>query len=878
MLATVESHLQNEGKSDPPMARRFRLSRPVLAVLALIFATAALLYSYLWMAAVRWALPPVDLGYDYDYLAAEGAQLVREVHKGSPAERAGLRAGDRIIGVNGQRIRNAASTDTVWRQAKPGDTVQLTIARPGQAAPLLLTGVFRKRLSGSSEGGLPEYFAGEIRSLFPVPFVVVGLAVLFLRLDSPHAWLLALMFAGFAASPGIANDFGSVAPVLRPFAKAYQSVVVSLLGPSFYWFFAVFPVRAPLDRRAPWLKWAAIPQSLLFAVPGFPTGGLRDPAPLAHLLRDSTSQWIPLYHVFGFMALGLISLAHNFFYASDPEVRRKMRVIFWGTAIGVLPASARASAIGFAHFQSPWWLDTAIVALMFLFPLSFAYAVVKHRVLEIPVLLKRSARYLLVQRGFTVLLSVLSIGLTVLFALAFPRYLQAATSVEAAQPTAIALGAIFGTGLLLGGWQVHRQVSGRIDRAFFRSAYDARVILEDLAEKTRTATDCTELAHLLEGHLAEALHPSSLVVYLRRSGSDLAAASGAVPQGLEAVSANLPILAELTRRGRPWDFPPAGADGTTGWSALAPLHPDCLVPIPGHGGHLAGLLALGQRLSEEPYSREDKRLLASVASQAGTAVENIRLAEEIAERMETERRAAREMEIAKEVQTRLLPQAPPHLRTLECAAQCIQARSVGGDYYDFLDLGTGRVGFVLADVSGKGVHAALLVANLQALLRSQSSVFPADPVRLLENVNHMLWKTTAAEHYATLFFGVYDDTTRGLDYVNCGHNPPVLPRQDGGMERLQATALVIGLFDEWECSVGHVHIGPGDLLAIFSDGVPEAMRGEEEFGEARFIEELRAWSRLPVSEMVTAILGSVQGFSEGKQSDDLTLVIVRGSE
>ncbi|HVP48264.1 MAG TPA: PP2C family protein-serine/threonine phosphatase [Bryobacteraceae bacterium] len=155
-------------------------------------------------------------------------------------------------------------------------------------------------------------------------------------------------------------------------------------------------------------------------------------------------------------------------------------------------------------------------------------------------------------------------------------------------------------------------------------------------------------------------------------------------------------------------------------------------------------------------------------------------------------------------------------------------------------------------------------------------MFPADPVRMLENVNQMLWKSTAPEHYATLFYGMYDDATRGLSYVNCGHNPPVLLRGDGTVERLKATALVIGIFDRWECSVRQVQLGPGDVLAIFSDGVTEAMRGEEEFGEARFIDELRARARLPLSEMVAAILGSVQEFSEGTQSDDLTLVIVRG--
>ena len=160
-------------------------------------------------------------------------------------------------------------------------------------------------------------------------------------------------------------------------------------------------------------------------------------------------------------------------------------------------------------------------------------------------------------------------------------------------------------------------------------------------------------------------------------------------------------------------------------AVLAPFQSGCLVAMLGRDGRLLGLLALGPRLSEEPYSGEDKRLLASVASQAGMALENFRLAEDIAEKLEAERRTTREMEIAKEVQTRLLPQGAPVLQTLECAGRCLQAARVGGDYFDFLELGREQVGLVLADVSGKGVHAALLVANLQAHLRSLSQLSAA---------------------------------------------------------------------------------------------------------------------------------------------------------
>jgi serine phosphatase RsbU (regulator of sigma subunit) len=288
-----------------------------------------------------------------------------------------------------------------------------------------------------------------------------------------------------------------------------------------------------------------------------------------------------------------------------------------------------------------------------------------------------------------------------------------------------------------------------------------------------------------------------------------------------------------------------------------------------------GLLVLGLRLSEEPYSGEDKRLLASIAVQAGTALENIRLAEEIAERMEAERRVSREMGIAREVQRRLLPQTPPRLQSLEVAAQCLQARAVGGDYYDFLDLGAGRVGFVLADVSGKGIQAALLMANLQAHLRSQSGTTPDDPVRMLRQVNHMLLGSTDAGHFATLFLGVYDDAARSLAYVNCGHNPPVWLRRDGSVTMLAATATVVGAFDPWACAAVHIQLSAGDLLVVYSDGVTEAAHGEEQFGEERLLAALRDHAAEPPERIVSALLERVQEFSAGTQSDDLTLLVAR---
>lgn len=256
------------------------------------------------------------------------------------------------------------------------------------------------------------------------------------------------------------------------------------------------------------------------------------------------------------------------------------------------------------------------------------------------------------------------------------------------------------------------------------------------------------------------------------------------------------------------------------------------------------------------------------------------MAEELAARLEAEKRVARELSIASDVQRRLLPQSIPVLRSLELAAHCIQARSVGGDYYDFLELSPEHLGIVLADISGKGIHAALLMANLQAQLRSQAGVSPQDPLRVLRHVNQVLWKSTDPGHFATLFFGLYSDISRRLTYINCGHNPPLCLRRDGSVEMLAATATVLGAFEDWEVALGRTQLAPGDLFVAYSDGITEASRGEypadEQFGEERLVRVVREHANESAEAVAAAILGSVQGFGAGEQSDDLTLVVARG--
>src|SRR5205809_4495104 len=248
----------------------------------------------------------------------------------------------------------------------------------------------------------------------------------------------------------------------------------------------------------------------------------------------------------------------------------------------------------------------------------------------------------------------------------------------------------------------------------------------------------------------------------------------------------------------------------------------------------------------------------------------------IAERLETERRAAQELDIAKQVQARLFPQTLPPLKTLEYAGICRQARQVGGDYYDFLDLGSERLGFVIGDISGKGIAAALLMANLQANLRSQCAIAVDQPQRLLRSVNQLFCDNTTDGAFATLFFAEYDDGTRRLRYANCGHLPALLLRSDGSRERLESTATVLGVFKDWDCEIGECQLRSGDTLALYTDGITESYNSaEEQFGEQRLIEALQRHSNVCSQAALTAIVDEVQRFSPHEQHDDITLILAK---
>jgi sigma-B regulation protein RsbU (phosphoserine phosphatase) len=292
---------------------------------------------------------------------------------------------------------------------------------------------------------------------------------------------------------------------------------------------------------------------------------------------------------------------------------------------------------------------------------------------------------------------------------------------------------------------------------------------------------------------------------------------------------------------------------------------------------LLGFMSLAAKLSEQPYTRSDLRLLSSVASQTGVALEVARLTAAMNEETARRERLKRELEIAREVQQRLFPQNLPTIEGIDYSGLCRPAREVGGDYYDFIALPEGKLGLAIGDVSGKGIGAGLMMAGLSASLRGQTAVTADNLSALTARLSRTIFETSPAHAFVTFFYGVYDPLERQLTYVNAGHNPPILLRHCGSkweVIRLETGGTPLGLFREAAYQDALVTLGPGDLVVAFTEGVSETMNAsKEEWGEAELIETMRGCEGLNADQTIARILTAADSFADdAPQQDDVTLV------
>lgn len=285
-----------------------------------------------------------------------------------------------------------------------------------------------------------------------------------------------------------------------------------------------------------------------------------------------------------------------------------------------------------------------------------------------------------------------------------------------------------------------------------------------------------------------------------------------------------------------------------------------------------GILLLGEKMSKTAYSDSDLEFLYSLSNIAIISLENSRLLKEAIEKQKMEG----DLLIAKEIQQGLIPKLLPQHKDLDLSAINISSKIVGGDYYDIIDLDKRKFVFAIADVSGKGTAASLLMASIHAMFHT---LLPLDmpPSELVKRMNNLIFDNTSNDRFITFFYGILDVETKLFTYVNAGHNLPILLKNNGKIIRLDKGGVILGVTKEFVTyEEGNIKLESGDLLYFFTDGVTEAMNAENvEFGEDQLIKILRVSKNLSAKEIQNIIVDNLKNYCGENQSDDITMIVAK---
>lgn len=424
---------------------------------------------------------------------------------------------------------------------------------------------------------------------------------------------------------------------------------------------------------------------------------------------------------------------------------------------------------------------------------------------------------------------------------------------------------------------LRRRVQTRIDRFFYREKINFHQALTGFSQEIRTIIELPDLLHALTRRVIDMLHVSHAAVFLRRpdgrfelakqqTGARLAPLGTDSPNQIER-PLTLPVLPSEVSLERPLSRPKDPQ-----FPLLVPL----LAPPAKDKPHaqdgqpdLVGVLALGPRLADQPYSADDQSLLMILGDQAGTAIS-------VAQLVAEKQRVDQELALAWRIQQSFLPPALPQIPGWELTAVLIPARETCGDFYDVIALPDGRYGLLIADVADKGMAAALYMALSRTLIRTYASQHPTRPDLALQAANERILQDSHSDQFVTLFYGILDPEAGTLTYSNAGHNPPYLLAPGGNLRELANTGIPLGIFPGNQWGRVSVELEPGTTLLLYTDGVTEAHNQQREaFGKERFLGVLRAnWGETAVT-IQEAVLAALADFTAAAPKfDDMAIMIL----
>jgi phosphoserine phosphatase RsbU/P len=847
----------------------------------------------------------------------DGKPIIWTVDADGPA--ADLRVGDEVVSL---KVEPPGACRLINRRecaAPTGTIYKLTVRRVGRTLEFDLTTAARSIIGWLYDSAL---------QLVGLIFPVTGLAVFLLKPDNKQAWLLALMLGTFA---GLISGGDSLAPTwLQSIARFARFFHIAFF-PLVLHFFLFFPERGPWARRFPRLEfWIYLPfLSVMFpllAIIRLGGGKLLAKIPGIEVIGRLINPFAAGYLIAGLAALIL------YYWAADANNKRRTRVVVAGCVVGILSLLIALCGGWFGLnriYPRVFDLIGYLYPVTFLLiPLSFVYAIVRHQVIPVSLIIRRSARYVLVSRG-AILLDVIAVGLSVAAVLTY--------IFNRIRPPLIVIGLVSAAvGVVT--WKVagglhDKYLRPLIDRRFFRQSYDAHQIIAELTGALRTVTGLPQLLELVATKIQTALQTVNVTIFLRdqttgnyRSAHsrDYSEADGrAISRErhsmlpfyaglLKQLSDNgesldvdkyVVVMRQESDNGKSLDadnirpISPIGPISLINKStmaedeleALQEVQATLLMPLASKD-ELLGFISLGPRLGDLPFSREDKQLLMSVSGPTAFAIENARLVEQMvaeARRLQEievdHRRKTEELAFARQLQLSMLPTRNISLDNIEIIGQMRTATEVGGDYYDFIEMADGRICVAVGDATGHGMAAGLVVGMVKMGLISglQRMNGRAGVKSLIEDLNRSLTRSLSRRGMGMcLGAAILDASTLKVEVVSNGMPAPYHYRAASrSLSVIETQAPPLGFLRQVNVRPVEARLAPGDALIWLSDGFEERMNYANQIWGSEQVE--RTLGRICGEEtaaenIARRMIDACDGAADGRSNDDdMTIVVAR---
>ena len=773
--------------------------------------------------------------------------LISDVLSGGVTDRAGVRNGDYLLAINGQKFASSSIAQTMINQIPLGQFATYTIERDGKTfeTQVEILKLFDVRAIAMSLLGFGFLFVG---------YIVVMTKPLG-KLQRMFGWygIYAVLFFG------ITNLSGALPPALR---ITYLAAIVlgHVFGPPmFVLFFLYFPVRRKvLEER--WLR------PVLYGLSTVTGIGLLFVNRSGSTLLQILTAFAPLF----FFIEGLVEFTKGYFRHVDPSRRSQLRSILVTAFITVLTFTYLLGVLlinPFLFFLRPW--AVAPVLLVVGLPLAFGYSIFRYRLMDIDFIIKRSLIYGAITATIAAVYLMIVVGIGQLVGLFISHTDNRTLNIVAFMVIAF----IFDP--------VKRRTQGMIDRVFYQERQNYQKALLEFSRELPQQMNMEQILQSMINTISSAMHVEKMAVAICDSGEGCMAVTKNIPQHLaEFENEEGGLIGFLHSTRKPQSLALIGEEGEH-----VGIHESDKRKIIESGIVLAvpmfikerliGSINVGPKMSGKVYSQEDIDLLSTVAGQAAIAIENARLHESELEK----KRMEEELSIARKIQQGLLPKSNPDVRELDVSGVSIPALSVGGDYYDFIKLPGNRLLVVVADVSGKGMSAALYMSKIQGMIQLAAHLYDS-PKEMLVEVNRRIYDGIERKSFITMILGMFDLDKKEIILCRAGHNKALISL-DGQLHFAEAGGIGLGLeqgpiFDRYLDEV-HMPLLSGNLFVFYSDGLTEAMNEKNDlFGEDTVRDLVKTKKDLPAGEIQNSILTAVDKFrGTAEVHDDISLVVVK---